>query len=114
MPASSRKHRVSPDPAISSSPASRMIPRRWRRCVASASSSPARLKAFGGTANPDSAFTRFDQFIGRLPAGVQFFSLLQANPALLELIAEIMGSAPRLAEQLARQPILLDGVLSAD
>jgi [glutamine synthetase] adenylyltransferase / [glutamine synthetase]-adenylyl-L-tyrosine phosphorylase len=75
---------------------------------------PALLKAVGGTANPDSAFTRFDQFIARLPAGVQFFSLLQANPALLELIAEIMGSAPRLAEQLARQPILLDGVLSSD
>ncbi|HEX3501203.1 MAG TPA: bifunctional [glutamine synthetase] adenylyltransferase/[glutamine synthetase]-adenylyl-L-tyrosine phosphorylase, partial [Stellaceae bacterium] len=75
---------------------------------------PALLKAFGGTANPDSAFTRFDQFIARLPAGVQFFSLLHANPALLELIAEIMGSAPRLAEQLARQPILLDGVLSSD
>src|SRR6185312_14004537 len=31
-----------------------------------------------------------------------------------ELVAEIMGSAPRLAEQLARHPILLDGVLSAD
>jgi glutamate-ammonia-ligase adenylyltransferase len=75
---------------------------------------PTLLKAVGGTANPDSAFTRFDQFIGRLPAGVQFFSLLHANPALLELIAEIMGSAPRLAEQLARQPILLDSVLSSD
>src|SRR5206468_11616755 len=35
-------------------------------------------------------------------------------PALLGLVAEIMGSAPRLAEQLARQPILLDGVLSSD
>ncbi len=75
---------------------------------------PALLKAFGAAANPDLAFTRFDQFIARLPAGVQFFSLLQANPALLDLIAEIMGSAPRLAEQLARQPILLDGVLSSD
>jgi glutamate-ammonia-ligase adenylyltransferase len=75
---------------------------------------PALLKAFGGTANPDSAFTRFDQFLARLPAGVQFFSLLHANPALLDLIAEIMGGAPRLAEQLARQPILLDGVLSSD
>jgi [glutamine synthetase] adenylyltransferase / [glutamine synthetase]-adenylyl-L-tyrosine phosphorylase len=75
---------------------------------------PTLLKAFGSAANPDSAFTRFDKFIARLPAGVQFFSLLHANPALLDLIAEIMGSAPRLAEQLARQPILLDGVLSSD
>jgi glutamate-ammonia-ligase adenylyltransferase len=75
---------------------------------------PALLRVFGMTANPDTAFIRFDQFLGRLPAGVQFFSLLHANPALLELVAEIMGSAPRLAEQLARTPLLLDGVLSAD
>ncbi len=75
---------------------------------------PSLLRALGATANPDTAFIRFDQFAARLPAGVQFFSLLYANPALLELVAEIMGSAPRLAEQLARQPILLDGVLSAD
>ncbi len=75
---------------------------------------PALLTALGSTANPDAAFTRFDQFLARLPAGVQFFSLLHANPALLELIAEIMGGAPRLAAQLARQPILLDGVLTAD
>ncbi len=72
------------------------------------------MKAFGTTANPDSAFVRFDQFLGRLPAGVQFFSLLHANPALLDLVAELMGSAPRLADQLARAPLLLDAVLSAD
>jgi [glutamine synthetase] adenylyltransferase / [glutamine synthetase]-adenylyl-L-tyrosine phosphorylase len=75
---------------------------------------PALLKAFGKTANPDGAFVRFDQVLGRLPAGVQFFSLLHANPALLELVAELMGSAPRLADQLARAPSLLDAVLSAD
>jgi glutamate-ammonia-ligase adenylyltransferase len=75
---------------------------------------PDLLRVFGATANPDIALVRFDQFLGRLPAGIQFFSLLHANPALLGLVAEIMGSAPRLAEQLARAPILLDGVLSAD
>jgi glutamate-ammonia-ligase adenylyltransferase len=73
---------------------------------------PGLLQAFGATANPDAAFQHFDRFLGRLPAGVQFFSLLQQNPALLALLAEIMGGAPRLAEQLARHPILLDGVLS--
>src|SRR5579883_985311 len=75
---------------------------------------PALLRALGVTADPDLAFLRFDQFMARLPAGVQLFSLLHANPALLELVAEIMGGAPRLAEQLARHPLLLDGVLSAD
>jgi glutamate-ammonia-ligase adenylyltransferase len=75
---------------------------------------PGLLKAFGATANPDAAFQHFDSFLGRLPAGVQFFSLLNSNPALLALLAEIMGGAPRLAEQLARHPILLDSVLSDD
>ena len=32
-----------------------------------------------------------------LPAGVQVFSMLFANPRLLDLVAEIAGSAPRLA-----------------
>jgi [glutamine synthetase] adenylyltransferase / [glutamine synthetase]-adenylyl-L-tyrosine phosphorylase len=74
---------------------------------------PGLLAAFGRTANPDSALLRFDQFLGRLPAGVQLFSLFYANPDLLGLVAEIMGGVPRLAEQLAAKPGLLDGVLSA-
>jgi len=75
---------------------------------------PAILAALGRTASPQAAFLRFDEFLGRLPAGVQLFSLFQANPALLDLVAEIMGDAPHLADLLARRPILLDGVLSAD
>ena len=59
-------------------------------------------------------FARFDQFLSQLPAGVQLFSLFHANPELLQLVAEIMGEAPRLAEQLARRPLLLDGVLSGE
>ena len=51
-------------------------------------------------------------FRSNLPAGVQLFSLFKANPALLELVATIMGSAPGLAAQLARRTILLDSVLS--
>jgi glutamate-ammonia-ligase adenylyltransferase len=40
--------------------------------------------------------------------------LFYANPALLDLVAEIMGSAPRLSNRLSHQPILLDSVLSSD
>jgi glutamate-ammonia-ligase adenylyltransferase len=43
---------------------------------------------------------------------VQLFSLFKANPALVELVAAIMGSAPRLAAHLARRTVLLDSVLS--
>ncbi|MGH6883654.1 MAG: bifunctional [glutamine synthetase] adenylyltransferase/[glutamine synthetase]-adenylyl-L-tyrosine phosphorylase, partial [Hypericibacter sp.] len=60
------------------------------------------------------AFTRFDAFLSGLPAGVQLFSLLHANPELLKLIAEIMGGAPLLAERLGQRPALLDAVLTRD
>ncbi|MBM3599329.1 MAG: bifunctional [glutamine synthetase] adenylyltransferase/[glutamine synthetase]-adenylyl-L-tyrosine phosphorylase [Alphaproteobacteria bacterium] len=75
---------------------------------------PALIAALARTADPAAAFHRFDAFLGRLPAGVQLFSLFHSHPELLDLVAEIMGDAPVLAEQLARHPILLDGVLAGD
>ncbi len=73
---------------------------------------PALLTALSKTANPDAAFMKFDDFLSKLPAGVQLFSLFYSNPALLDLVAEIMGNAPRLADRLGRRPNLLDGVLT--
>jgi glutamate-ammonia-ligase adenylyltransferase len=73
---------------------------------------PALLDALSRTTHPDAAFQRFDEFLSRLPAGVQLFALLQANPGLLDLIAEVMGGAPRLAEHLSRNPALLEAVLN--
>ena len=75
---------------------------------------PGLLKALGSTAAPDHALLNLDLFLQNLPAGVQLFSLFKANPALLELVASIMGSAPGLAAHLARRAILLDSVLSPD
>ena len=73
---------------------------------------PRLLTALGKTANPDAAFLNFDEFLKRLPAGVQLFSLFHANPELLGLLAEIMGGAPRLAAYLSGNPSLLDAVLT--
>jgi len=73
---------------------------------------PALLGAMATTAAPDDAFMRFDEFVTRLPAGVPLFSLFYSNPSLLELVAEILGNAPRLAEHLARHTTVLDTVLS--
>jgi glutamate-ammonia-ligase adenylyltransferase len=75
---------------------------------------PGLLGAFAKSPNPDAAFLRFDRFLSRLPAGVQVLSLLYQNPPLLAFLAEVMGAAPRLAELLARHPLMLDAVLSAD
>ena len=72
---------------------------------------PSMLEAFGRTAEPDLALTTFDRVIAEMPAGVQLFSLLAANPSLLRLIADIMGTAPRLARIIGRRPRLLDAVL---
>ena len=74
---------------------------------------PKLLEALSRTADPDTAFRRFDSFLRSLPAGVQLFSLLYSNPELLDLIADVMGSAPLLADHLSRYPMLLDGVLTA-
>lgn len=72
---------------------------------------PRLIHALSATANPDQAFAGFDRFIGDLPSGVQLFSLLKQHPALLELVAAIMGTAPRLARVLSRRGRVLDAVL---
>ena len=75
---------------------------------------PRLLDALSKTADPDAAFVKFDEFLGRLPAGVQLFSLFNANPTLLDLVAEIMGTAPRLADALSHNATLFDAVLSPE
>src|SRR5262249_7917489 len=74
---------------------------------------PALLQVLGRPSQPDEAFARFDAFLHALPAGIQIFSLLYSNPGLLDLLAEIMGGAPRLAQDLSRNPALLDAVLTS-
>src|SRR5262249_21817335 len=69
---------------------------------------PSLLDTFGRTAEPDHALGTFDKVMAEMPAGVQLFSLLAANPSLLRLIADIMGTAPRLASILARRPRVRD------
>ena len=73
---------------------------------------PALLAALAKTANPEAALLKFDEFVASLPAGVQLFSMFHARPELLDLVAEIMGGAPRLANRMSRNPSLFDAVLS--
>ena len=75
---------------------------------------PALLQAFADTASPNATLGRFDRFLSNLPTGVQLFSLLTARPQLLKLLAEIMGSAPRLANYLAENSTVVDAMISAE
>ncbi|MDX2142874.1 MAG: bifunctional [glutamine synthetase] adenylyltransferase/[glutamine synthetase]-adenylyl-L-tyrosine phosphorylase [Rhodospirillaceae bacterium] len=72
---------------------------------------PRLLTAFGRTTEPDAAFLRFDTCMNQINSGVQLLSVFYSNPKLLDFIAELMGDAPQLAEDVARNPALLDFVL---
>ena len=75
---------------------------------------PSLLEAFGRTPDVNAAFELFDQFVTNLPSGVQIFSLLRANPRLLQLIVDLTGAAPKLARHLASHSDLLDAMLAPD
>ncbi|MDF2781686.1 MAG: Glutamine synthetase adenylyltransferase [Geminicoccaceae bacterium] len=75
---------------------------------------PRLLSALADQAEPDAAFARFDEFVTNLPAGVQLFSLFRANPRLLALVADLMGTAPRLASHLSRHTSLFEAMLAPD
>jgi [glutamine synthetase] adenylyltransferase / [glutamine synthetase]-adenylyl-L-tyrosine phosphorylase len=72
---------------------------------------PQLLKSLAATGDADHAFIALDTFLAGLPAGIQLFSMLKANPHLLDLLCRIMGTAPKLAQQLSRQPRTLEAVL---
>jgi [glutamine synthetase] adenylyltransferase / [glutamine synthetase]-adenylyl-L-tyrosine phosphorylase len=75
---------------------------------------PSILDALHRQARIDEAFRLFDTFLSSLPAGVQIFSLLRANPRLLALLADLTGAAPRLAPYLARNVDLFESLLQPD
>ncbi len=75
---------------------------------------PIILQKLSSSNEPDEAALQFDRFMSGLPAGVQLFSLFEANPQLLDLLVEVCAAAPRLAEHLARNSAVLDAVLDAD
>ena len=75
---------------------------------------PSILEALRRQPDIDEAFRLFDEFVSNLPAGVQIFSLLRANPPLLVLLSDLMGAAPRLAGYLSRHVDLFESMLAPD
>ena len=72
---------------------------------------PMLIEALSDTVDPDAALVGFERFLAQLPAGIQLFALLKANPELMRLLANIVGSAPRLADILSRRSRVFDAVL---
>jgi len=75
---------------------------------------PSLLTKLSAASNPNEALIHFDGFLARLPAGVQVFSLFDANPELLDLLVDICTTAPELARYLGQNARVLDFVLGQE
>ena len=75
---------------------------------------PRLLERFGRAARPDEALAQFDGFLSGLPAGVQLFSLFEANPQLVDLLVDICATSPELAGYLSQHPQVLDAVIAGE
>jgi glutamate-ammonia-ligase adenylyltransferase len=69
---------------------------------------PALLEALGGTADPDGALAALDSAFGRMPAAVELLTILQSHDKLRLRFADLLGTAPRLANTVAQSPHVLD------
>lgn len=72
---------------------------------------PSLLAALGGTADPDGALAALDRAFGRMPAAVELMTMLKSNDRMRLLFADILGTAPRLADTVAQSPHVLDTVI---
>ena len=65
-------------------------------------------------ARPHEALIAFDGFLAGLPAGVQLLSLFEANPQLIDLLIDIVTTAPALGRHLSRNAAVFDAVIDGD
>jgi glutamate-ammonia-ligase adenylyltransferase len=72
---------------------------------------PALLSALGGTADPDGALAALDRAFGRMPAAAELLTILQSHDRLRLLFADLLGTAPRLADTVAQSPHVLDALI---
>lgn len=72
---------------------------------------PALLATLGRAGNADGALARMDDFLSRLPAGVQLFALLRNHEQLRGLLVQFMASAPRMAEAVIHRAHVVDGLI---
>jgi [glutamine synthetase] adenylyltransferase / [glutamine synthetase]-adenylyl-L-tyrosine phosphorylase len=74
---------------------------------------PKIMEALAHAPDPDRALSRFDNLLEKLPSAINFFHLLDARPALLKLLADVLSYAPTLADALARRCELLEGLIDS-
>lgn len=74
---------------------------------------PQLLAALAASPEPDRAMLHWEALLAGLPSALNLFHLLEARPALLQLLCRILSLAPPLAEELSRRADLLDPLIDA-
>jgi glutamate-ammonia-ligase adenylyltransferase len=72
---------------------------------------PTLLDSLARSGSADTALLACDRFFSELVEGARLFAALRTHPDLVELLALILGTAPRLGDIVAHQPSLLDALL---
>jgi [glutamine synthetase] adenylyltransferase / [glutamine synthetase]-adenylyl-L-tyrosine phosphorylase len=72
---------------------------------------PELIAALAAAPDPERALVRWEQLLIGLPSAVNLFHLLDARPALFELLVRILALAPPLADELTRRADLLDPLI---
>ncbi|MBI1204032.1 MAG: bifunctional [glutamine synthetase] adenylyltransferase/[glutamine synthetase]-adenylyl-L-tyrosine phosphorylase [Rhodopseudomonas sp.] len=72
---------------------------------------PVLLDHIGRTDHPNATLVLFDHFLANLHGAARLLSLLRQRPDLIALIALVLGTAPRLADILARYPQVMDALV---
>jgi glutamate-ammonia-ligase adenylyltransferase len=69
---------------------------------------PGLLEAFSKSGDADSGLAACDAALARMPAAAELFNLLKSHEPMLQLFADVLGAAPRLAQVIAQSPHVLD------
>ncbi len=72
---------------------------------------PALMEHLARSDNPAATLVLFDRFLANLHGAARLLSLLRQKPDLIALITLILGTAPRLADTLARNPQVMDALV---
>lgn len=74
---------------------------------------PQIMGALGQAPDPEQTLLRFDALVAGLPSAINFFHLLAAQPALAQVLTQVLALAPTLAEALSTRSALIEGLIDA-
>ncbi len=75
---------------------------------------PSIFKKINSTSRPNETLKAFDNFLSKLPAGVQLFSLFENNIQILDLLIDILGTSEALSEYLVKNTAVLESVIAPE